>query len=206
MSALAFALLLSAAACGAAAAESEQQCYDLQTGILGRSGIKFGQGTYGVQTDVNKQPVVQLLELNKASFLKPLGAADVAKRASGRFTKDAKLAHAYSNAPDIPTLLEVSRVRGFCCRSWSRAESLGMSWFWSTQRRSTSAVSLTGCQTAGRTGLCVLLLRVTMNRSCKLQVGMYCTGYPQHVCKHHQLWPQLHMSCSACCRWRARRS
>jgi hypothetical protein len=127
MSALAFALLLSAAACGAAAAESEQQCYDLQTGILGRSGIKFGQGTYGVQTDVNKQPVVQLLELNKASFLKPLGAADVAKRASGRFTKDAKLADAYSNAPDIPTLLEVSCGAIVVAQNMSQAGAGGLS-------------------------------------------------------------------------------
>jgi hypothetical protein len=130
MPSLAFALLLCAAAC-AAAAESEQQCYDLQTGILGRSGVKFGQGTFGVQTDANKQPVVQLLELNKASFLKPLSAADVANRAFGRFTKDAKLADAYSNAPDIPTLLEVSCGPGHVAQVPGHVvHGMGQAWLW----------------------------------------------------------------------------
>lgn len=89
-----------------ATAADQQTCYDLETTILGRSGITFGSGTYGLLLDVNKQPIVRLLA-NK-TYEKPLGADKVPKRAAGRFDSKARLADVYSIAPDFPSFQEVS--------------------------------------------------------------------------------------------------
>lgn len=111
-------LTAAAAVANAAAQQAKQQCYDLQTEVLGRSGLQFGSsssGVYGVHVDAKKQPIVQLL--GNAPFQKPLSSDQVAARANGAFTKDAKLADAYSNAPDFPSLHEVPFNTYICiCR------------------------------------------------------------------------------------------
>jgi len=95
------------------AQQSGQQCYDLQAVVLGRSGISFGNGTFGVLYDSNKQPIVKILDKTRAAFQKPLSPDQVSARGNGAFTPDAKLADAYSNAPDFPSFLEV-RVQAIC--------------------------------------------------------------------------------------------
>lgn len=47
---------------------SGQQCFDLQAVVLGRSGISFGNGTFGALYDSNKQHIVKLLDKTRAAF------------------------------------------------------------------------------------------------------------------------------------------
>lgn len=102
---------------------SGQKCYDLQTQTLGRSGIKFGGSTYGVLLDSAKQPIVQLLDKTRLAFQKPLSSDQLASRASGRFSKDAKLADVYSNSPDFPSFHEVGQLANAnpCLTEWQQS-------------------------------------------------------------------------------------
>jgi hypothetical protein len=105
-------LLLLAVACGARADESneqqqqqqKQQCYDLRLGILARSGLTYGNGTFGRLVDVNGQPIVRVLD--QGAYGERLHPEFFTAR--GMWSKDASLADLYSNAPDIPTVAEVS--------------------------------------------------------------------------------------------------
>ncbi|KAF6262042.1 hypothetical protein COO60DRAFT_687772 [Scenedesmus sp. NREL 46B-D3] len=80
-----------------------QQCYDLRLGILARSGLKYGDGTFGRLIDVNGQPIVRVL--NPGEYGERLHPEAFTGR--GMWSKDASLADLYSNAPDIPTIAEI---------------------------------------------------------------------------------------------------
>jgi hypothetical protein len=41
--------------------QQSQQCYDLRLGILARSGLTYGSGTFGRLIGVDGQPIVRLL-------------------------------------------------------------------------------------------------------------------------------------------------
>jgi hypothetical protein len=97
------------------AQRSGDQCFDIDTVVLGRSGVQFGSGVYppgvyGRLYDANKQPIVTLLDRRLAAFRQRLSADEVSKRGFGRFTADAQLADAYSNGPDFPSFQEVCYV------------------------------------------------------------------------------------------------
>jgi hypothetical protein len=84
--------------------QQKEQCYDLRLGILARSGLTYGNGTYGRLIDVNGQPIVRVLD--PGAFGERLHPETLTAR--GMWSKDASLADLYSNAPDIPTIAEVS--------------------------------------------------------------------------------------------------
>lgn len=88
-----------------AAPGQQKKCLDVNTVVLGRSGIKYGSGTFGVLHDAYKRPIVRLLK--EDAYAKPLSPDQVSNRAQGRFTSKAKLVDLYSNGPDMPTLHEV---------------------------------------------------------------------------------------------------
>lgn len=98
---------------------SRDQCLDIDTVVLGRSGVQFGSGVYppgvyGRLYDANKQPIVTLLDRRLATFRQRLSAEEVSKRGFGRFSSDAQLADAYSNGPDFPSFQEVGRRQPNC--------------------------------------------------------------------------------------------
>jgi hypothetical protein len=88
-----------------AASGQQKKCSDVNTVVLGRSGIKYGSGTFGVLHDAYKRPIVRLLD--EDAYAKPLSPDQVSDRAQGRFNSEAKLVDLYSNGPDMPTLHEV---------------------------------------------------------------------------------------------------
>lgn len=91
------------AAAGQEQQQQQQQCYDLRLGILARSGLSYGSGTFGRLVDVNGQPIVRVLK--EGAYGERLHPETSTAR--GMWSKDASLADLYSNAPDIPTFAEV---------------------------------------------------------------------------------------------------
>jgi hypothetical protein len=95
--------------------QQKEQCHDLRLGILARSGLNYGNGTYGRLIDVRGQPIVRLLD--PGAYGERLHPETLTAR--GMWSKDASLADMYSNAPDIPTIAEVSsHVLWFCFTVW----------------------------------------------------------------------------------------
>jgi hypothetical protein len=91
---------------------SSDQCFDIDTVVLGRSEVQFGSGVYppgvyGRLYDAHKQPIVTLLDRRLVAFKQRLSAEEASTRGFGRFSPDAQLADVYSNGPDFPSFVKV---------------------------------------------------------------------------------------------------